>query len=431
MISRIVINKLHNLYDYDILFPEDRKVCILTGPNGYGKTTILKILNHVLECKFWYFYFIKFTSISIFFSNGKTITIRKEKEDINKDSELSEIENSRETIRVSLFLSATNEEIQTISLGGVYMARLRRLVSREFYTYDDPDLEEMLEVGYRMEEDTYLSDNGASISLYLSELSSLFVKEQRLLSPVNILERRYASRAYSKAASEVQRIASDLKGLYINNQRKYASKCQEIDATFIKRLAHGVHSYDVTEFRKKLADLKSMIEKYRKFALTSQTDNILEEYPEELRNVFSLYLDDMREKLSVFEDFYQRLSVFERFVSGKSLSNKRIEVNGAKGISVYNDNDEEIPLDKLSSGEQNLIVLYYRLAFSTKKNSLLLVDEPENSLHMAWLRLMLRDYQEMAKSLDCQILIATHSPVFIDGQWDMTCDLFTNSMQKN
>ena len=69
MISRIVIEKLHNLYDYDIQIPDEQRVSIITGPNGYGKTTLLKIISYLLACKFWFFYFLKFKSITIYFQN--------------------------------------------------------------------------------------------------------------------------------------------------------------------------------------------------------------------------------------------------------------------------------------------------------------------------------------------------------------------------
>ena len=69
--------------------------------------------------------------------------------------------------------------------------------------------------------------------------------------------------------------------------------------------------------------------------------------------------------MSSFDKFYKQLSLFDRFVSGKVLSNKKIKLNEVKGVSVINDKGEEVPLRKLSSGEQNLIILYYKLAFST------------------------------------------------------------------
>lgn len=44
---------------------------------------------------------------------------------------------------------------------------------------------------------------------------------------------------------------------------------------------------------------------------------------------------------------------------------------------------------------------------------------------------MLEDYQKMAEELKCQIIIATHSPAFINEHWDISCDLYTNNEENN
>ena len=89
-------------------------------------------------------------------------------------------------------------------------------------------------------------------------------------------------------------------------------------------------------------------------------------------------------------------------------------------------NGHEIPIRKLSSGEQNLLVLCHNLVFGLDDRNILLIDEPENSLHMAWLQNLLDDYIKIAKITGCQIIIATHSPAFIHGQWNLTYDLCEN-----
>jgi len=212
---------------------------------------------------------------------------------------------------------------------------------------------------------------------------------------------------------------------------EFASESQKIDSTFIKRLVEGTYNkYKEAEFQEKLSKLKAKINNYKEYGLMPQID-ILEEYPEHLQNVLSLYIDDMEQKMSSFDKFYKQLSLFDRFVSGKVLSNKKIKLNEVKGVSVINDKGEEVPLRKLSSGEQNLIILYYKLAFSTDMRTVLLIDEPENSLHMAWVSQMLEDYQKMAEELKCQIIIATHSPAFINEHWDISCDLYTNNEENN
>ena len=77
MIKEITIEKLFGNYDYNIKIPQGENVSILTGPNGYGKTTILNILGHLLNCEFWYFYFLEFKRIVISFDSNKYIEIQK------------------------------------------------------------------------------------------------------------------------------------------------------------------------------------------------------------------------------------------------------------------------------------------------------------------------------------------------------------------
>ena len=85
MIKGIAIEKLFGIYNYDIKIPQGENVSILTGPNGYGKTTILNIIRHLLNCEFWFFYFcefwffyfLEFRRILILFDSDKYIEIQK------------------------------------------------------------------------------------------------------------------------------------------------------------------------------------------------------------------------------------------------------------------------------------------------------------------------------------------------------------------
>jgi predicted ATP-binding protein involved in virulence len=68
-------------------------------------------------------------------------------------------------------------------------------------------------------------------------------------------------------------------------------------------------------------------------------------------------------------------------------------------------------------------VLLYQLLFKVKPNSLILIDEPELSLHVAWQKQFLRDLQEITKLASFDILLATHSPQIIHDRWDLTVEL--------
>ena len=46
MIEQLIIRDLYDLYSYDIKFKNEPNIQIITGPNGFGKTTILQIVSH-------------------------------------------------------------------------------------------------------------------------------------------------------------------------------------------------------------------------------------------------------------------------------------------------------------------------------------------------------------------------------------------------
>lgn len=77
MVTRLVIKQLYGHYDYDLAFSERHHIKVLLGPNGFGKSTILKILNNLIKCNFWYFNLIEFRYIRVEFTGGGKIHIMK------------------------------------------------------------------------------------------------------------------------------------------------------------------------------------------------------------------------------------------------------------------------------------------------------------------------------------------------------------------
>jgi predicted ATP-binding protein involved in virulence len=77
----------------------------------------------------------------------------------------------------------------------------------------------------------------------------------------------------------------------------------------------------------------------------------------------------------------------------------------------------------LSSGEQHELVILYELLFRVSKNSIILIDEPEISLHVAWQDEFLKDLGQMAELSQFNALVATHSPQIISDRWDLTVEL--------
>ena len=63
------------------------------------------------------------------------------------------------------------------------------------------------------------------------------------------------------------------------------------------------------------------------------------------------------------------------------------------------------------------------LLFRTKKDTLVLIDEPEISLHVVWQQEFLEDLAKITELASFDVLIATHSPELIHKRWDLTVEL--------
>ena len=137
-----------------------------------------------------------------------------------------------------------------------------------------------------------------------------------------------------------------------------------------------------------------------------------------------VYLDDTKIKLSVFDELINKLETFVQVINSK-LSYKQIVVSSEFGLKVQRADGTELNLNKLSSGEQQIIVLYYELIFEVNDKVMLLIDEPEISLHVAWQRELMNDFNKIInlKSDGLSVVVATHSPQVINNNWNLIIDL--------
>lgn len=83
----------------------------------------------------------------------------------------------------------------------------------------------------------------------------------------------------------------------------------------------------------------------------------------------------------------------------------------------------------LSSGEQQILVLAYEVLFRSESQTLVLIDEPELSLHVLWQDTFVEDLTRMGRVRSLQFILATHSPSLIGGRDDLkrSLDLMRSS----
>ena len=127
----------------------------------------------------------------------------------------------------------------------------------------------------------------------------------------------------------------------------------------------------------------------------------------------TLYVQDTRSKLAVLTPLARKIELLLKHLS--KLKNKTLHVNAKSGLIARGHDGEALPLESLSSGEQHEIVLMYDLLFRVRENSLVLIDEPELSLHIDWQKKFLPDLLEVVQAVRFDVLLATHS-IFIAGE---------------
>jgi len=221
----------------------------------------------------------------------------------------------------------------------------------------------------------------------------------------------------------IQALAKDLKERITAKQNDAFRVGQQLDSTFPTRMLNPNGRLSKAEFDERIQKLGVMQKRIQEFCIT-MSPAVIPQYDESKSDILAVYLDDSEKKAAVFDDLVAKISLFVTSLKNKQLTHKTIKIDGKTDFTVVTDNRKNIDLTLLSSGEQQEIVLLYELIFKTVSNTLILIDEPETSLHVTGQKDFIKDILAIAKIQGISFCIATHSPQIINGRWDFTTDLY-------
>jgi ABC-type lipoprotein export system ATPase subunit len=137
-----------------------------------------------------------------------------------------------------------------------------------------------------------------------------------------------------------------------------------------------------------------------------------------VRTVFKTCAEATLQKFDVLENFRGHLELFTSFLNRRFVG-KTAAPRAERGLVFLLPDGSELEPSQLSSGEQQMLVLAYEVLFETPPGTLLLIDEPEISLHVLWQSTFVDDMAEMGQPRDLRFLLATHSPTLIGGRRDL------------
>lgn len=427
MIKSLEIRGLFGAFNYSIEMPDYGEYLILTGPNGYGKTTILTVIEDLASGNLLHLFNIPFDSIHVSYESFRLdiISIEIRNTEYSDDSALSR--------RASLkFVIDNDNESIIFNIDSNQITQAKRHCSWNrhlslFDDFDDESSDDFNKIDLSLEKSQILLEyiakeqNKDGFMIHInSELTPYrFIPAQRLFS-------REKDDAEIKNSIEI--VANKFRNFLRDSYFDFLQNSQRHDSQFIDMLLTGDDAVSKDDYDKQISLLSQEVKIAMKYDLSSAFK--LPGYIESKKVILNYYIKDTFEKFKILERPLQDLNLFDKLLRDKKLINKDIQYSRKYGIRFVSNTDRrEISLNSLSSGEKNEILMLHDFIFNLEDGSLLMIDEPEISLHVAWQREFMNDIIQIAKQKKLRVLIATHSPQIIGGRWKDCYDLFYKTHQ--
>ena len=447
-IKEINIKGLFGLFNHRIPLNMEDHITIIYGPNGIGKTVILKLIKSIFESDYNQLREIPYEVLSIEFDNQSRLNITSEteisrpnEEDFTPRTDLifELIRSNCETEQHKITREKPDSRARYI-LQHYPISRIEREIPGivrigpnkwvENRTGDKLSLEDII---YRYQgqipfldqfqdiivkkDPPWLVDIKDSIKIFLIETERLYVNSENSYEDKN------------KKMLSVLNYSKEIASMIQANLAKYGEKSQSMDRTFPFRLIEitGSSILPPEKLIKKLSELENKRVQLMDSALLDDEGSLdlrelFKKIDESNKNVFSAYIKDVEDKLSFFDELNEKINLFKRIINDR-FRYKQMRIDKQDGFVFITKAKDIISPSQLSSGEQHELVMIFELLFKVPPNSLILIDEPEISLHILWQQQFLKDLQEITTLGKFDVLIATHSPEIIYDRDDLAVQL--------
>lgn len=221
-------------------------------------------------------------------------------------------------------------------------------------------------------------------------------------------------------------------GVYLELYRNHPPEREEyVEVKFNDELiwtdtvSHAVYSTD--EGTSTMIDLPSVayfpayrnLYDYLALSQEEQSEKLLSPFAPPIHFPSMKEIENTLDSLASSTDLPENIQMFVEIVN-RFYENKRLIINKEKTQNafelMYADKHTANSLSSLSSGERQITTIFYAIS-QLSSQGIVLIDEPEISLHLDWQRSILRNISQIFEAE--QIIACTHSPA-IGGDYEMT-----------
>lgn len=452
LIRAVTIKDLFGLYSYDL--PDKGKslndAAILYGDNGLGKSTILRLVFHLLspaKRKGHRTALLKvpFRSLDVQLSSGVTFRAHRRAKKIDAQEIVLTImrgskvlvewvhANPGQTAEDELLADAVEFSDDKARTEGIRVRKTadgkyvlvfgnESMRSRKTHPRGEAPYMEILEqhvpnvfllnAERRLDGDA-VSDPSDEIELR----RALRMEEPKRINDLVVRSREIALAQALSAASRwvgsqavqgANRGSTNVHGVYVNvlkhlvaPSKKNAETVAADPEALLARIAK-IETTSVQLAKYELTPALSTSDFRRALQAPAKTKREL------AANLIRPYIDSLEGRLEALEPIYKVVDDFVSIVNA-FLNDKALSFGFGSGFRITNKLGDDLVAKQLSSGEQQLLLLFCYVLVSRDKPSVFIIDEPEISLNVKWQRKLVQSLLSITKGAQIQYIFASHS----------------------
>ncbi len=437
LIKSMHVESLFGRYTYRIRVAHDSspRLILIYGDNGCGKTTILKMLWHLLspseqEGHRNSLTEIPFRRFTVNLSNGDVISATKQDELIGP-VEVSVVR-KRKTLCRQVYLAPGDPRNRS------------SWTSQSMLVFDEDDNERLVEVDVPDSKSDiryakYLSDLNVS-PYYLADDRRIYSDRFEHETPhapgrgisANIRMRaahRDAGPSLARELTEaLRRTSAWLRQQVLSGTVQGSQGADAIYLEVLNQLASAQHGTtdqpSISAVANRIEELALRTKRFAEFGLVPpiRAEPFLEVLGQIdaariglVEDVLTPYLDGQRARLDSLQPTESLIRTFVDTVNS-FLVNKKLSYSLQRGLLIRTTDDQQrLGPEELSSGERQLLLLLCNSLLSRAESLLFIIDEPEISLNVKWQRKLIPALLACVESSGVQFVLATHSIEIITG----------------
>jgi len=336
-------------------------ITIIHGPNGYGKTILLSLVNAIFNSQYQKLLSIPFNELSIYFDNKSNLCLKRNASvEKNKKKKLE----NEEQLTIALYKPPSKPKIHTAAVH-IEMDDLPlsiwemeeiieglEMATGKTWLYKPTQEELTLTQIFRKFEDrlplpaTKIKNPPGWLSEIIKSVNINFIDTQRLLNVPDFsrdskkdslrrTKRSLMSPLHPAVINYSQELAKAIQG----KLAEYGSLSQSLDRTFPTRLVKRKLldeptieklEIELSELEKKRSRLigAGFLEKEKEIDFKD-----LQKIDQNNINVLSVYIDDVKQKLRVFDDLTEKIDLLVKVINSRFLQ-KHLTISKTDGFTT-------------------------------------------------------------------------------------------------